>query len=85
MTITLVGDAEKIVKEAMETGRFRSADEVVREALQSLRESEFWSATQTAQGVRRDAVREMLDFVHKNSVRLEGVSVRDLIHEGHRL
>jgi hypothetical protein len=27
----------------------------------------------------------MLAFVEKNHVRLEGVSVKELIHEGHRL
>jgi hypothetical protein len=30
-------------------------------------------------------VREMLAFVGKNHVRLEGVSVKELIHEGHRV
>jgi hypothetical protein len=27
----------------------------------------------------------MLDFVEKNRTRLQGVSVKQLIHEGHRL
>ena len=31
-----------------------------------------------------EAVRETLDFVEKNRVRLEDVSVKQLIHEGHR-
>jgi hypothetical protein len=30
-------------------------------------------------------VREMLTFVDRNRVRLEGVTVKELIHEGHRL
>jgi hypothetical protein len=30
-------------------------------------------------------VREMLAFVEKNRVRLDGVSVKELIREGHRL
>jgi len=35
-----------------------------------------------AADAQREAVREMLDFVARNSVRLRGVSVRELIHEG---
>jgi hypothetical protein len=30
-------------------------------------------------------VREMLAFVEKNRVRLEGATVKELIHEGHHL
>ena len=37
------------------------------------------------QTVQREAVREMLAFVERNRVRLEGVMVKELIHEGHRL
>ncbi len=33
---------------------------------------------------QRKAVREMLEFVEKNHVRLEGVTVKGLIHEDHR-
>jgi hypothetical protein len=33
-------------------------------------------------GAQREAVREMLAYVEKNHVRLEGVSVKELIHEG---
>jgi hypothetical protein len=36
-------------------------------------------------GEQREAVREMLAFAEKNRVRLEGVSIKELIHEGHRL
>ena len=31
------------------------------------------------------AVREMLNFVEKNRTPLQGISVEQLIHEGHRL
>jgi hypothetical protein len=48
-------------------------------------EKEQSSTEITANGAQREAVREMLSFVEKNRVRLEGVSVKELIHEGHRL
>jgi hypothetical protein len=58
---------------------------VIGEALHVLREKEqslIRVKPTTAQG---EAVREMLAFVEKNRVRLEGLSVKELIHEGHRL
>jgi hypothetical protein len=36
-------------------------------------------------GHHDDAVREMLNFVEKNRTPLHGISVKQLIHEGHRL
>ena len=39
----------------------------------------------TDNGRHDDAVREMLSFVEKNRTPLQGVSVKQLICEGHRL
>lgn len=36
-------------------------------------------------GQYANAVREMLSFVEKNRIRMESISVKQLIHEGHRL
>jgi len=84
MNINLSSEQEKIIHEELQSGRFRTAEEVIAEALQALRErGEFTSAAPN--GGQREAVREMLAFVEENHVRLEGVSVKDLIHEGHRL
>jgi putative addiction module CopG family antidote len=85
MNINLTPEQEKIVKDELKSGHFRNAEEVIGEALQVLREKEQSSAGVTANGAQREAVREMLAFVEKNRVRLEGVSVKELIHEGHRL
>jgi len=41
-------------------------------------------AGQTPNGAKAEAVREMLDFVEKDYVRLEGITVKQLIHEGHQ-
>ena len=68
MNVNLTPEQEKIVNDELKSGRFRSAAEVIGEALQVLL-----------------GRREMLAFVEKNRVRLEGVSVKELIHEGHRL
>lgn len=85
MNINLTPEQEKIVKDELESGHFRSVEEVIGEALQFLRKKEQPSTAGAANGAQREAVREMLAFVEKNHVRLEGVSVKELIHEGHRL
>ena len=85
MNIKLTPEQEQIVKEELESGHFRSIEEVIGEALQVLREKELVSVAGPFNGSQQEVVREMLAFVEKNRVRLEGVSVKELIHEGHRL
>jgi len=85
MNIRLTPEQEAIIEAELKSGHFRTAEEVIAEALQALREKERSSAPGTANGGQRNAVAEMLKFVEANRVKLEGVSVKDLIHEGHRL
>ena len=85
MNVNLTPEQEKIVKDKLKSGHFRSVEEVIGEALQGRREKEQSSTAGAPNGAQREAVREMLAFVEKNRVRLEGVSVKELIHEGHRL
>jgi Arc/MetJ-type ribon-helix-helix transcriptional regulator len=83
--INLTPDQERFVQEKLKSGHFPSPEAVIGEALNVLRERADSSRTQTPNGAQQEAVREMLAFVEKNRVRLENVSVKDLIHEGHRL
>jgi Arc/MetJ-type ribon-helix-helix transcriptional regulator len=85
MKIDLTPGQEKIVKDHLESGHCHSVEDVIGEALQALREKEQSSRETTSNGAQREAVREMLAFVEKNRVRLDGVPVKELIHEGHRL
>jgi Arc/MetJ-type ribon-helix-helix transcriptional regulator len=85
MNINLTPEQVKIIEDELKTGHFRTAEEVIGRALADLREKEQSSAGIASNGDQGDAVREMLAFVEKNRVRLEGVSVEDLIREGRRL
>ena len=85
MNINLTPEQERIVKEELKSGHFHSIEEVIGEALQVLSEKDRSRSTDTANVAQREAVREMLTFVERNGVRLEGVTVKELIHEGHRL
>jgi len=82
--IDLTPEQEKFVRDQLKNGHFHSAEEVIAEALRSLRHKVESSAA-APNGTQREAVAEMLAFLQTNSVRLEGTSVKELIHEGHRL
>lgn len=83
MRIQLTPEEEQIVKRELASGRFRTGEEVVAEALRAFQDQRRGAATPAA--ARREAVREMLSFVNANHARLNGISVKDLIHEGHRV
>jgi Arc/MetJ-type ribon-helix-helix transcriptional regulator len=85
MNIQLTPEQEKVIKAEIESGHFQSAEEVIAEALQVLRVASLRSASDTPTVAERSAVREMVAFVEQNRVILEDVSVKELIHEGHRL
>ena len=85
MNINLSAEQEQIVREVLDSGRFQSAEEVIDRALNELREKARGFPAGGGNGERDEAVREMLKFVEKNSVSLQGISIKQLIHEGHRL
>lgn len=83
MNINLTPEQERILKEELKSGRFNSVEELIGEALQALRDKE--KPASASNGTQQDAVREMLAFVENNRVRLQDVTVKGLIREGHRL
>lgn len=85
MTINLTPEQEKIVKEELKSGHFRTAEELISQALHALFATVPSSSASADNGQRREAVRELMNFVEKNRTSLQGVSVKELIHEGHRL
>ena len=85
MKIDLTPEQEAIVKSKLQSGRFRTIEEVIGEALHALREKDRSSTVVEPNGAQREAAREMIAFVEHNRTRLDGVSVKALIREGHRL
>lgn len=76
MSINLKPETERLVEEEIQSGHFQSVDELILEGVRALREK---------RQSRHEAVRRLQEFAEKNRTSLEGVSVKDLIHEGHRL
>ena len=85
MNINLTPEQERIVNEELRSGHFQSAEEVIARALVALRERDRLSVAGGGNVHHEGAVREMLNFVAENRTPLQGVSVKQLIREGHRL
>jgi len=84
MTVNLTPEQERFIQEELQSGHFRTAEEVIANALLALREKEILLKG-VGNGQRDEAVRDMLNFVEKNRTVLKDISVKELIHEGHRL
>jgi Arc/MetJ-type ribon-helix-helix transcriptional regulator len=84
MAVTLNPEQERIVNEELRSGQYKSAEEVIWQALAALREKAQGHATESG-GARRQAVQDMLEFAERSRTPLQDVSVKQLIHEGHRL
>lgn len=85
MNVNLTPEQEQIVNDELRSGHFRSVEEVITTALAALRERERLSSAGSSNGDQGSAVREMLNFVAENRTPLQGISVKQLIREGHRL
>ena len=83
MAVTLNPEQERIVNEELRSGQYRSAEEVIWQALAALREKVRGRATEPAE--QRRAVQDMLEFAERNRTPLQDISIKELIHEGHRL
>jgi Arc/MetJ-type ribon-helix-helix transcriptional regulator len=68
MNIKLTPEQERIVRDELKSGHFRTAENVMGKALQALREKGQVSPYREANGAQREAVREMLTSVEKNQL-----------------
>jgi Arc/MetJ-type ribon-helix-helix transcriptional regulator len=82
MTIELKPETKELLDAELQTGRFRSIDDLIVEGVHALHRNDARSFTAEE---RRAAVRRMMEFAEKNRTPLDGVSVKELLHEGHRI
>ena len=83
MTIDLKPETERLVQEEIRSGHFHSIDELILEGVRAWREKNRPHRANPAQ--RRQAVARALAFARNRAISLGGISIRQLIHEGHRL
>lgn len=80
LTLTLDTRGEQLVAAHLRSGRYRSPEEVVTRALETLSEGEQPAAEQKRTPAEAIAhIRES-----RKGVRLGGLNIKDLIHEGHK-
>ncbi|MGH9789955.1 MAG: ribbon-helix-helix domain-containing protein [Candidatus Acidiferrales bacterium] len=84
MVIRLTPGLEQIVEDKLKSGRFETAEEVIGQALRALHEKEQLADDAERKAKQREAVEKML-AIAQNPAPLDGVSIKDLIHEGHRI
>jgi Arc/MetJ-type ribon-helix-helix transcriptional regulator len=83
MTINVKPETEQLIQEEIQNGHFRSVDEIIVEGVQAWREKH--RSKQLGPEQRREAVEQALAFARDKAIPLGGISIKELIHEGHRL
>ena len=79
MTIELKPEQERMIREHLASGRFRSVDEILTNALAGLAHDRRFDPEN-----RRAAVRRMLEFGERRHLGLGEPVTREFLHEGHR-
>jgi Arc/MetJ-type ribon-helix-helix transcriptional regulator len=83
MTINVRPETEQLVKEEIRNGHFRSVDDIIVEGV--LARWDKHRSNQIGSEQRRKAVEDALAFARDKAIPLGGISIKELIHEGHRL
>ena len=88
-TIRLTPHSEELLQEQLTRGPYRSPEEVIERALETLAQKEstpshLGSSAKSATGIKSpaEAVADILEL--RVGVRLGGLKIKDLIHEGHK-
>jgi Arc/MetJ-type ribon-helix-helix transcriptional regulator len=84
MTISLKPETERLVEEEIRNGHFQSIDDLIVKSVHFWREQQHQSRMSNATH-RSEAVDRALAFARDRAISLGGVSIHELIHEGHRL
>jgi Arc/MetJ-type ribon-helix-helix transcriptional regulator len=82
-TIRLTPHSEELLQEQLARGPYRSPEEVIERALETLAEKEP-APFRLGPSIRSaaEAVADILEIQKRN--RLGGLKIKDLIHEGHK-
>jgi Arc/MetJ-type ribon-helix-helix transcriptional regulator len=80
VTIELKPGQERIIQQQLDSGHFKSIDEVLDTALASLPHDRRFDREN-----RREAVRRMIEFGERRKLSLGEPVTRQFLHEGHRI
>ena len=77
MTIQLNPEQERFIHQAIETGKYRSVDEVLNSALEALRQQSDIPPERTRSQLAGKYIREL-----RQGITLGGMSIKEIIEEG---
>jgi hypothetical protein len=80
MNVRLTPASERLLKEQLVHGSFRSPEEVIQRALEVLAEK----APTAEAGSENTAAQALADILNRKGVTLGGIRIKNLTHEGHR-
>jgi hypothetical protein len=83
MAIHLKPETEQLVQEELQVSNFGSVDQLIVQSVRAWREK--YGSKQRTTEQRRQAVARMREFAEKNRTPLGDISIKDLLHEGHRM
>jgi Arc/MetJ-type ribon-helix-helix transcriptional regulator len=83
MSIHLRPETERLVREELTNGNFRSVDELIVQSVRAWRESH--ARRQPSREQRLQAISRMREFAEQNRTSLDDISIKELLHEGHRV
>ena len=83
MTINIKPETEQLVQAEIQSGHFETVDQLIVEGVHAWREKHHAKTADADQ--RRKALEQALSFARNKAIPLRGVSIKELIHEGHRL
>jgi Arc/MetJ-type ribon-helix-helix transcriptional regulator len=81
-TIRLTPHGEALLQKQLANGPYRSPEEVVERALETLAESSEQSHIASSTMTPAEAIADIMEI--RESVTLGGLKIKDLIHEGHK-
>ena len=76
MNVRLTAQSERLLKEQLAHGSFRSPEEVVERALEVLT---------TTESRAQNPAHELADILDRKGVTLGGIRIKNLIHERHQV
>ena len=83
MTVNLKPETERLVQEELRRGHFVSVDELIVESVLAWRQ--IHPSMQVGTDQRNRAVDDALAFARNRAIPIGAGSIKDLIHEGHRM
>jgi Arc/MetJ-type ribon-helix-helix transcriptional regulator len=83
MNIEIQPETEHVVREEIRKGHFATVDEIILAGVRARHERRSFAPAGSQ--ARLEAIERLLGYAKEHAVPINGVSIKELIHEGHRI